>query len=62
VVSRIKINLTEIFPPHELIKEVMDSGNQVLVSDCNFIQGLVINADSPGSIFLLYHHDWPPAR
>jgi hypothetical protein len=62
VVARLQINLTEVFGPRELIKEVIDSGNQVPVSDCDFIQSPVINAESPGSIFLLYQHDWAPAR
>jgi hypothetical protein len=62
VVSRLQINLTKVFGPRELIKDVVDSGNRVLVSDCDFIQSSVINAESPGSIFLLYHHDWALAR
>jgi hypothetical protein len=62
VVARLQINLTEVFPPHELIKEVIDSGNWVLVSDCDFIQGLITNDESSGYIFLFYHHDWAPAR
>jgi hypothetical protein len=62
VVARLQINLTELFIPRELIKEVVDSGNRVPVSDCDFIQSLVINAESPGSIFLLYQHDWAPVR
>jgi hypothetical protein len=36
VVAIIQINLSEVFGPHELIKEVIDSGNRVPVSDCNF--------------------------
>ena len=55
--ARLQINLTEVFGPRELIKEVVDSGNQVPVSDCDFIQSPVINADLPCSIFLLYQHD-----
>jgi hypothetical protein len=62
VVARLQINLTEVFGPHELIKEVIDSGNRVPVSDCDFIQSPVINTESPGSIFLLYQHDWAPTR
>jgi hypothetical protein len=62
VVARLQINLTEVFGPRELIKEVIDSGNRVPISDSNFIQSSVINTDSPGSIFLLYQHDWAPAR
>ena len=62
MVARLQINLTEVFIPRELIKEVVDSGNRVPVSDYDFIQGLVINAYSPSSIFLLYQYDWPPTR
>jgi hypothetical protein len=62
VVARLHINLTEVFGPRELIKEVIDLGNRVPVSDSDFIQSLVINTESPGSIFLLYEHDWAPAR
>jgi hypothetical protein len=62
VVARLHINLTEVFGPHELIKEVIDLRNWVPVSDYDFTQSPVINTKSPGSIFLLYQHDWPPAR
>ena len=62
MVARLQINLNEVFGPRELIKEAFDSGNRVLVSDYDFIQSLVINVESPGSIFLLYQHDWAPAR
>jgi hypothetical protein len=55
VVTRLQINLTEVFGPRELIKEVLDSGNRVPVSEYDFIQGLVINAEFPGSIFLHQH-------
>jgi hypothetical protein len=58
VVARLQINLTEVFPPHEFIKKVINLGNQVLVSDCDFIQRLVINTESACSIYLLYQHDW----
>jgi hypothetical protein len=37
VVARLEINITEVFGPHELIKEVIDSGNQVPIPDCDFI-------------------------
>jgi hypothetical protein len=60
VVSRLQINITEVFIPRKLIKEVFDLGNRVPVSDYDFIQGSIINAESPGSIFLLYQHNWAP--
>jgi len=54
VVDRIQINITEVFGPRELIKEVIDLGNWVSVSDYDFIQGLVINVESLGPVFLLH--------
>jgi hypothetical protein len=62
VVDRCKINLTEVFGPRELIKEVVDSGNRVPVSDYDFIKGPVINVESPGPVFLLHHYNWAPTR
>jgi len=62
VVARLQINLTKVFGPCELIKEVIDSGNQVPVFDYDFIQSLVINTELLGPIFLLYQHDLAPAR
>jgi hypothetical protein len=37
VVARIQINVTEVFPPLELIKEIVDSGNHVSVPNYDFI-------------------------
>jgi hypothetical protein len=37
VVARLHINLTEIFGPLELVKEIVNSGNWVSVLDCDFI-------------------------
>jgi hypothetical protein len=62
VVARLQINLTEVFGPRELIKEVVDLGNWVLVSDCDFIQSLVINAELSSPVFLLRQHDWALTR
>ena len=43
MVARLQMNLIEVFFPRELIKEVVDSGNQVPVSDYDFIQIPIIN-------------------
>jgi hypothetical protein len=37
VVDRLQINLTKVFGPLELIKEIVDSRNRVPVSDFDFI-------------------------
>jgi hypothetical protein len=37
VVARLQINLTEVFGPIELVKEIINLGNWVLVSECDFI-------------------------
>jgi hypothetical protein len=62
MVARVYINITEVFGPRELIKEVVNSGNRVSVLDCDFIQGPIINVESPGLIFLLHQYDWVPTR
>ena len=62
MVASLNINLTEVFGLDELIKEVVDSGNQVPFIDYDFIQGLIINAESPSPIFLLHQYDLAPTR
>ena len=62
MVARLNINLTKVFGPDELIKEVVNSGNHVPVSDYDLILSQVINGKSLGSIFILYHNYWAPAR
>jgi hypothetical protein len=62
VVSILQINITKVFGPCELIKEVVNSGNWVLVPYCGFIQIPVINAESSGLVFLLHQYDWAPTR
>jgi hypothetical protein len=37
VVAKVQINLTKVFSPIEMIKEVVDYGNRVPVPDCDFI-------------------------
>jgi hypothetical protein len=37
MVAKLQINLTEVFIPLELVKEIIDSGNQVPIPDCDFI-------------------------
>jgi hypothetical protein len=37
MVAKIHINLNEVFFPLELVKEIIDLGNQVLVPNCAFI-------------------------
>jgi hypothetical protein len=62
VVARLQINLTKVFVPCEMIKEVVDLGNRVSVTDCDFIQGMIINADLLGLVFFLNQYDWAPTR
>jgi hypothetical protein len=62
VVARLQINLNEVFVPHKLIKEVIDSGNRVPVSNRDFIQSPIINLESPGPIFIIHQYDWAPTK
>jgi hypothetical protein len=47
VVAGLQINLTELFGPLELVKDIINSGNWVPVPDCDLIQGPIINVESP---------------
>jgi hypothetical protein len=58
MVAKFHINLTEVFFPLELIKEIVDSGNHVPVPEREFFWGLVIIIESLGLVFLLHRHDW----
>ena len=58
MVARLQINLTEVFGPRELIKEVIVLGNRVPVSDSDFIQSSVINTESPGSNHVGIEERW----
>ena len=37
MVVELQINLTEVFSPLDLVKEITDLGNQVPILDCDFI-------------------------
>jgi hypothetical protein len=37
MVARLQINLTEVFFPLELVKEISNLGNRVSIPDCDFI-------------------------
>src|SRR3954463_10996776 len=44
VVPRSEVNLGEHLGPIELIKQIFNLGKWILVLDCNFIEGAVVNA------------------
>jgi hypothetical protein len=60
--ARLQVNIAEVFGPRELIKEVIYSRNREPITNCDFIQGPIINADSLGPVFLSCQHDWGPTR
>jgi hypothetical protein len=62
VVATIQINITGVFFPLEMTKEIFNLGNWVSVPDNDFIYGPVINAESRRPIFLLHKHDWASTR
>jgi hypothetical protein len=62
MVARIQINLTKIFGPLELVKEIIDSGNKVPIPDYDFIWDLVIDVESPGPVFLLKKNNLASTR
>jgi hypothetical protein len=47
VIARLQINLTKELGTLELIKKIINLGDQVSVLDNDFIQGSIINTESP---------------
>ena len=52
VVPRSEVDLGEHLGPIELIKQIFNLGKWILVLDCNFIEGAVVNAQEDGSVLL----------
>ena len=53
VVARFQIIFAKELVSIELVEEVINSGDQVLISDYDFVKGYVINTESPCPIFIL---------
>mgnify|MGYP005835591863 CR=1 FL=1 len=50
VVPRSEVDLGEHLGPIELIKQIFDLGKWILVLDCNFIEGAIVNAHADGTV------------
>jgi hypothetical protein len=57
-----KAGLEEILGPLKLVEEVIDPREWILVFDCNFIQGSVINTHPHTSILFGDEKDWCSPR
>jgi hypothetical protein len=62
VVARLQFNLAEEISPLELVKKVINPRNGVVVSDCDFVSGSIINAKLPSSVLLLHQYNRASAR
>ena len=62
MVTRLQINLSKELGSLEMVKEVINSGDRVLILDFDFVKGSVIDTESPCPIFLFQHHDWTSTR
>jgi hypothetical protein len=58
VVAKLQVNLAKKLGSLELVKKVVNSGNWILIPDCDFFKVPVINAESPNLVFLLYEYNW----
>ena len=54
VVPRSEVDLGEHLGPIELIKQIFNLGKWILVLDCNFIEGAVVNAQADGTVLLCH--------
>ena len=53
-----KINLREENRPLELVEQVIYSGKWILILDSDFVELLIIDTHSKGSIFLFHKQRW----
>ena len=62
MVARFQINFAKELGSLELVKEVVNSRDQVPIPDYDFIKGSLIDTESPCPIFLLHQHNWTSIR
>ena len=60
VITKLQVNLAEIFGPLELVQKFINSWDWIPILESDLIQHLIVNIESPGSILLLYQHDQAP--
>ena len=62
MITRPQVNLGKYLCSSHLIKEVINSGQRILVLYYDFVQLSVINTQSECTIFLLYKQNWCSLR
>ena len=60
VITRLQVNLAEIFMPLELAQKVINLWDCIHIPNSDLIQFSIVNTKSPSVIFLLYQHDHTP--
>ena len=57
VITRLQINLDEIFFPFDLVQNIINPWDRVPIPDSDLVQHPIVNTKSPSPILLLYQHD-----
>ena len=55
MITRLQLNIAEIFSPLELIRKVINPLDWVPILDSDFVQYLIVNRESLGPFLLLYN-------
>ena len=54
IVPRLEVDLGKHLGMIQMIKQVFNLGEWILVLDCNFIEGAIINAQADGTVLLCH--------
>ena len=60
MITRLQVNLAEIFPPLKLVQEVINTWDWVPIMDNDLVQRPIVNTESPSLILPLYQNDRDP--
>ena len=62
MVARIQIDLAKEHDSLELVKDFINSVDQVPISNCDFVKGSIINIEFTCPIFIFHQHNWTSTR
>jgi len=60
VITKLQVNIVEIFGLLELVQKVINPWDSVPISDSDLVQHLIVNTESPSLVLLLYQYNRVP--
>ena len=58
MITRSEVYLCKMASTLNLVKQVINSGDGILILDCDLVQLSIANVHSEGTIFILYEQHW----